>query len=490
MSNSKPHFINGKWISSKGQSIVSFNPASDLIVWEGSEATSKEINTAVDAAKNALSKWAELPLKKRIKHLEAFGKILARNKEDLAYAISQETGKPLWDSKTEVTAMINKIPISIEAYGFRCPELLKQLPQGMSITRHRPHGIMAVFGPFNFPGHLPNGHIVPALLAGNTIVFKPSELTPHVAELIVKYWQESKLPEGVLNLVQGGHETGKLLSTHPDIDGLLFTGSWNTGRHLADLFSIHPHKILALEMGGNNPLVIGSISDTKTAAYLTVQSAFLSSGQRCTCARRLVVPTGKKGDAFLEELLSMVKSIRVGAFTDDPEPFMGPVVSKDVAAMILQRQQELLDMGGDALLELTRLKRGLPFLSPGIIDVTDIPNRPDEEIFGPLLQVIRVRNFKAALEEANNTKYGLIAGLLSDKKEEFKEFYKNVRAGVINWNTQLTGATSAAPFGGLGKSGNNRPSGFYSADYCAYPVASLEAQKITMPKTISPGISR
>lgn len=488
MKKNRPHFINGKWVQGKGKVFASFDPSTECIVWEGSEASSQEVNAAVDSAKSALEKWSELTVKKRIKFLEAFKGALAKNKESLSTAISQETGKPLWDSKGEVDAMINKVAISIDAYAARCPELSKQLPHGMSITRHRPHGLMAVLGPFNFPGHLPNGHIIPALLAGNTVVFKPSELTPYVAELTIRCWQEAQLPSGVINLVQGAHETGKLLSAHPDIDGLLFTGSWITGQRFAEQFSIYPHKILALEMGGNNPLVIGTISDFKAAAYMTVQSAFLSSGQRCTCARRLIVPIGKKGDAFLKELLKMIKSIRVGAYNDKPEPFMGPVVSIAAADALVEKQQELFDLGARPLLTMSRLSRGASFLTPGLIDVTRIENKPDGEIFGPLLQVVRVKNFRSAIEEANNTKYGLAAGILSDKKEEYLEFYRGVRAGIVNWNAQLTGASSAAPFGGVRKSGNNRPSAFYAADYCAYPVASIEAGALAMPKTFTPGL--
>jgi succinylglutamic semialdehyde dehydrogenase len=289
-------------------------------------------------------------------------------------------------------------------------------------------------------------------------------------------------------LVQGGKNTGKLVATHPEVDGLLFTGSWQTGSRLAEQFAKFPQKILALEMGGNNPLVISSISDVTTAAYLTVLYAFLSSGQRCTCARRLIIVSNKQNDAFLEKLLYMTKSIVVGAYDDIPEPFMGPVVSSSAAEKLIDQQQELLNLGGKPLLAMSRLKRGPTYLTPGIIDMTNM-QRPDEEIFGPLLQVIRVKNFKEAIAEANRTAYGLTAGLFSDSEKEYREFYAQVKAGVINWNMQLTGASSGAPFGGIGKSGNHRPSALYAADYCAYPVASLENPVLQVPNNITPGIS-
>jgi succinylglutamic semialdehyde dehydrogenase len=487
MNTNKSHFINGQWTEGKGLQFLAYNPATGIETWAGNEAAADEVQAAVTAAKTAFPAWSNLSVEERIGYLESFRNFLNQSKDALAEAISMEVGKPLWESKAEVAAMIGKIALSIEAYGVRCPEMIKPQAKGMSITRHRPHGVMAVFGPFNFPGHLPNGHIIPALLAGNTIVFKPSELTPLIAEFTTECWAASGLPEGVFNLVQGGRETGKLLAESA-IDGLLFTGSWRTGSVLAELFAPAPEKILALEMGGNNPYVVSNVEELKTAAYLTIQSAFLTSGQRCTCARRLIVPKGEKGDSFLEELVAMSQQIRIGAYTDVPEPFMGPVISEQAAEHLINKQNQWLTAGAGSLLLLSRSTQGNTFVTPGIIDVTSVANRPDEEVFGPLLQVIRVPDFTAAIEEANRTKYGLAAGLLSDSKEEYRLFNSQVRAGVINWNTPLTGASSAAPFGGIGQSGNFRPSAFYAADYCAYPIASLEKEKIEMPETISPGI--
>ncbi len=487
MKQARSHYIEGKWVQGSGAAFASFNPATESIVWEGQEAEKQEIDAAVEASKSAFQVWSNLTFKERAKILEAFRAIVIKKTPELAIAISEETGKPLWESKNEVASMANKVPISIEAYQVRCHDLMKPQRNGISITRHKPHGVMTVFGPFNFPAHLPNGHIVPALLAGNTIVFKPSELTPRVAELTIKCWEKCGLPPGVLNLVQGGQNTGKLLAAHPGIDGLLFTGSRKAGQWLASQFAMHPEKIIALEMGGNNPFVIGSVTDQKAAAYLTIQSAYLTSGQRCTCARRLIVPRGKRGDAFLHELTSMVKTIKIGAYTEQPESFMGPVVSIAAAEALISKQEDLLNAGGQPLLALSQLPQGRAFLSPGLIDMTKA-ERVDEEIFGPLLQLVRVKNFEEAIAEANNTEYGLAAGLLSDKIEEYEAFFKGVRAGVINWNTSLTGASSATPFGGIKKSGNNRPSAFYAADYCAYPVASLEASTIAMPLTTTPGI--
>ena len=467
---------------------ASTNPATGEIVWQGKAADKQAIDSAIADASQAFPKWSSLPLSTRIKHLETYRDTLNRSKDKLAEAISKETGKPLWESQSEVIAMVNKVDISIDAFHNRCPEITKKQAAATSITRHKPHGVIAVFGPYNFPGHLPNGHIVPALLAGNTVVFKPSELTPLVGELTLEIWKESGIPTDVLTLLQGGRETGQQIAEHPKINGLFLTGSWNTGKILLQQFAHQPEKILALEMGGNNPFIVHEVSDLAGAAYLTIQSAYLTSGQRCTCARRLIIPKGAEGDQFIHELTEMTKKIRVGPYTDSPEPFMGPVVSHATAQKLLDAQARLKKQGGKSLLEMKLLKEGTGFLSPGLMDVSEIPQRMDEEFFGPFLQIIRVPDFNAALTEANYTAYGLAAGLLSDKKENYEAFYRKIKAGIVNWNSPLTGASSAAPFGGVGHSGNFRPSAYYAADYCSYPVASLENQTVIMPAKLSPGI--
>lgn len=468
--------------------LISRNPATNEIVWKGHASSEVEVNTAVLSAKSAFTSWSKLAVIERIRYIKAFQEKLKASQDILAEAISKETGKPLWESISEVNSMASKVDISIDAYSVRCAEMLSNNPGGQSITRHRPHGAVAVFGPFNFPGHLPNGHIVPALLAGNTVIFKPSEMTPLVAEITGHLWCIAGLPKGVINIVQGGRDTGALLALHPDIDGLFFTGSWATGKLFSEKFAERPEKILALEMGGNNPLVVTQIADLKAAAYLTILSAYLTAGQRCSCARRLIVLEGPQGDAFLTLLQEMISGIKIGAFDEKPEPFMGPVISSAAAQKILAAQDILKKQGGHSLIEMRQLKEGLPFLSPGLMDVTGLANRRDEEIFGPFLQLIRVPDFDAAIEEANRTEYGLTAGLLSDRHHEYEEFYQRVRAGVINWNAQLTGASSAAPFGGIKKSGNHRPSAYYAADYCSYPVASIESKKVSMPSSVLPGI--
>ncbi|GLK89412.1 succinylglutamate-semialdehyde dehydrogenase [Pseudomonas turukhanskensis] len=483
------HYIAGAWQAGAGEALESLNPVTQAVVWSANAATAAQVDAAVQAAREAFPAWARLSLDERIAVLERFAATLKTRSDELARTIGEETGKPLWESATEVTSMVNKVAISVQSYRERTGEKSGPLADATAVLRHKPHGVVAVFGPYNFPGHLPNGHIVPALLAGNAVVFKPSELTPKVAELTVQCWIEAGLPAGVLNLVQGGRDTGVALAAHGGIDGLFFTGSSRTGNLLHQQFAGRPDKILALEMGGNNPLVVEEVKDLDAAVYTIIQSAFISAGQRCTCARRLLVPQGEWGDALLARLVAVAATIQVGAFDAQPAPFMGSVISLDAARHLLKAQAHLLSTGATALLAMSQPLENAALLTPGILDVTAVAERPDEEFFGPLLQVIRYADFAAAIREANNTQYGLAAGLLSDSAERYQQFWLESRAGIVNWNKQLTGAASSAPFGGVGASGNHRASAYYAADYCAYPVASLESESLSLPATLTPGVS-
>ncbi|NVK41998.1 MAG: succinylglutamate-semialdehyde dehydrogenase [Oceanospirillaceae bacterium] len=481
-------FINGEWLAGTGEPLESRNPATADLLWQGNAATADQIDAAVSAARNAFEGWADRTFAERADLCRRFAERLGERKEALADAIGRETGKPMWEARTEIAAMIGKVEISIRAHDERTGSRESEVAGGRAVLRHRPHGVVAVFGPYNFPGHLPNGHIVPALLAGNCVLFKPSELTPLVAELTLECWEAAGLPAGVLNLVQGEKDTGIALAGHPGIDGLFFTGSSQTGELLHRQFGGHPGKILALEMGGNNPLLIGEISDIPAAVHETIQSAYISAGQRCTCARRLLVPQGEAGDRFVEALVRAIRGIKVGRHDAEPQPFMGSLVSEKAADQLLAARGRLLELGAKDVVELRKLEAGTGLLSPGLLDVSDIADLPDEEYFGPLLQLIRYSDFDAAINEANNTRYGLSAGLLSDSHDQYQRFVRRIRAGIVNWNKQTTGASSAAPFGGIGASGNHRASAYYAADYCAYPVAGIEADKVQLPATLAPGL--
>lgn len=481
-------WISGEWVTGEGEAMVSLSPVDNNEVWHGDMASAAQVEQAVTAARKAFPLWKKLIIEQREAIVLKFGELLKENSEEIARIISEETGKPFWETKTEAGAMVGKLAISIRSYHERTGFKQREAAGNSIVLRHRPLGVMAVFGPYNFPGHLPNGHIVPALLAGNTVVFKPSEQTPWIGEFVMKLWQQAGLPAGVLNLVQGARATGEALAGSKGLDGLLFTGSANTGHILHRQFAGQPGKMLALEMGGNNPMVISdAFGEVEATVYTIVQSAFISAGQRCTCARRLYVAEGSKGDQLLNRLIEVTKQLKVDQPFADPQPFMGPQISLVAAESIITAQSELQHLGGESLIEAKIISGAL--VSPGIIDVTAIRDLPDEEYFGPLLQVIRYSGLEKAVELANDTRYGLSAGLVSTDDEEWEYFVEHIRAGIVNRNRQLTGASGDAPFGGPGASGNLKPSAYYAADYCAYPMASMEGAETELPATLSPGIT-
>jgi succinylglutamic semialdehyde dehydrogenase len=455
--------------------LISTEPATGAVLWKGPHG---DVDAEVAIARQSWAEWAARPLTVRVETLRRFANTVRARAEKFADLIARETGKPLWEAATEVESVINKVDISISAYSERTSQRRLEGALGArSALRHKPHGVLAVLGPFNFPAHLPNGHIVPALIAGNAVVFKPSEKTPATGAYLVDCFHAAGVPEGVIRVLVGGPDEGRKLAAHPGIDGLLFTGSAQAGLSLHRQFAETPNKILALELGGNNPLVVWDTPDVHAAAVVAVQSAYMSAGQRCTAARRLIVRDGAH-EPLLQEICKLIDRLIIAEPHSLPAPFMGPVIDNDSAERVQEGFLDLVLKGGRAIKHMDRPLPNRPFLSPALIDVTTVANRPDAEIFGPVLQVIRVPDFDAAIVEANATRFGLSASLVGGSPELYDRFWANVRAGVINWNRPTNGAPSNAPFGGVGLSGNHRPSAYYAADYCAYPVVSSEAEQV------------
>ena len=447
-------------------------PATGDIVWEGAAASASEVHAAVAAARKAFADWSLTSFDHRAQIAQKYAEHVREKSEDIALAISRDMGKPFWEARTEAGAMANKVAVSIQSYEDRTPTRITDTTR----LAHRPHGVMAVFGPFNFPGHLPNGHIIPSLLAGNTVVFKPSELTPQVADIMASCWTEAGLPDGVLNIVQGAQETGAAL-LDADIDGLLFTGSAATGTFFHKHFAGRPEVILALEMGGNNPLIIQEPVDVSAAADLAFMSGFITAGQRCTCARRLILPTGGFGDAVIDALQAKIAAVKIGRWDID-DIFIGPVVSTQAAEQAIKFEADIISRGGRSL---TALDRDGAFLRPGLIDVTGV-DVPDEELFAPVLQIIRTPDLDAAIATANDTRFGLASGLICEDESVWDFARPRLRAGIVNWNKPTTGAASTLPFGGPGLSGNHRPAAYYAADYCAWPQAGQVSETAVGPK--------
>lgn len=456
------------------ETLTSYDPASGEQLWSASHT---DVAAAVSRARKAWPSWAALAIGTRIEITRRFANEVRKRSEEFALLIAREAGKPLWEARTEVDAVVGKVDVSVTAYAERTGKKRRDSAlQGASALRHKPHGVMAVLGPYNFPAHLPNGHIIPALIAGNAVLFKPSEKTPACGEMLVKCLYAAGLPDDVVQLVVGGPEEGKELVAHPGVDGVLFTGAAQTGIAINRRLAANPGKIVALEMGGNNPLVVIDTPKIEDAAVLVAQSAFTTAGQRCTAARRLIVKESMYDD-LMSALIPLTRKLIVGEPLGEPQPFMGPVIDLPTAEALNDSFVTLVTAGGKALLPMRQPMANKPFLTPGIIDTTAIPDRPDIELFGPILQVIKVADLDAGIAEANNTRFGLSASLIGGSPDDYGRFWANIRAGIINWNRPTNGASSDAPFGGIGLSGNHRPAAYYAADYCAYPVASTEMEQ-------------
>jgi len=471
------------------QKLESINPATEQVIWSGNMSNDSEITEAIKLAKNSQMIWDDLGLENRKEIISKFAQLIKENADEAARIISEENGKPLWEARTEVNSLINKVQAVFDAYDERANSRSKEVNGRLSVTRFRPHGVMAVLGPFNFPMSMPNSHIMPALLAGNAVIFKPSERVPRSAEYYVDLWLKAGVPVDVLQIVHGDKDVGDYLISQSGVNGVLFIGSRQAGVEIKRKFVESSDKICALEMGGNSPLIIWDYTDVRVAIHIAIQSGYLSSGQRCSSARRVIV-NREISDEFVPLLKNAINNIVIGKqFDTDPVPFMGPLIDKTAVKHFLADYDGLLAKGGKVIVPAEPIPSlGANFVKPGLVDVTGITVE-DKEIFGPLLQLTLVDSLEQAITEANATQFGLAAGIVSKSKDVFDLFFKGTKAGIINWNQPLTGATTAAPFGGAKASGNYRPAGYLSVDYCSYACASIEDSNPAVPAKLSPGLT-
>ena len=461
-----------------GDAIQSVNPASpDDVVFE-SPTRRGDVADAVAAARAALPAWSGRSLEERVAVLRRWQALTKANADRIADLIVLEMGKVRGECLFEANALGGKVDITLG------PESLSRVtdytvPVNDSRDgdcRFKPHGVMAVIGPFNFPAHLPNGHWVPALLTGNTIVFKPSDKTPATGQLLAELMQqaldESGAPKGVFNMVQGAADVASTLTADPGIDGILFTGSWPVGRRILEANLDHPGRIVALELGGSNPAVVMPDAHLRQAVIECARAAFATTGQRCTCTRRIIVHEAI-ADTFIPAFCRTASNLLVGPGDSTDPVFMGPLVTEASAREALEFQSGLVEAGGSVLVQATSLDRPGHFVTPGVVQVDRFTVENDTECFGPIAQIAIVKDLDEAIEQSNATRYGLAASLFSAERATFDRYFAEVRSGCINWNTGTAGASSKLPFGGLGHSGNHRPAGAFSVDYCAYPVASM-----------------
>lgn len=452
------------------------------------------IQMACKAAKKAFPAWTRLTQTERMHYLNKLKEILIQKKEDMALAIARDTGKPLWESLTEASALISKIDITLNhSIKLVTSELVPQaLPSVDGHIRYKGRGAMAVLGPFNFPAHLPNGHIIPALLMGNTIVFKPSEQTPYVGQFYAQCFLAAGFPAGVFNMVQGDGESGRQLAINEDVDGVLFTGSYEVGLRIKQETLTHYWKLLALEMGGKNATVIWEDADLDKATYETLIGSYLSAGQRCSGTSRIFVHK-KVAEPFIERFYQMAKKLTIGHYQDNP--FMGPLINEGAVEKYLRFQEIANRENCESLMRgkvLENTTHPGHYVTPSIHLVKEHnPNSVYQktEIFGPNVGIYQVDDFEQTTHMVNSTGFGLVAALFTKNRSLYEKALIDYRVGLLNLNRTTNGASSKLPFGGLGKSGNDRPSAHFAIQYCSVPIASLEDNTDFDPKSIMPGIT-
>ncbi|MGQ0698649.1 MAG: succinylglutamate-semialdehyde dehydrogenase [Panacagrimonas sp.] len=483
-------YLDGAWVEGVGDPFASVEPTNGDEVWAGPAAGSTDVDQAMDAAFDALEAWADCSVEARDVPVQKFAAALARQQNELATTVCRETGMPPWQARAEVSALLARVDHAAQAHRARTGTTAITDGERQHLIWHRPHGVVAVLSPFSSPVALPGSRILAALLAGNCVLFKPSEQMPLIAEHLVRLWHEAAIPKGVLQLLQGDRDTGELIAARADLDALHFAGTARNGEVLAKQFTTTPGRLLSLAMGGNNPIIVGApLSDPDAVLHLVLDAAFRHSGQHCQSARRLFVPRNAQGDALVASLVDAIPKLGIAPWDAGAEPFMGPLISVKAADNLLAAQTRLMALGARALLECRRLKLGRAFLSPGLLDCSELNRVPDEELYGPLLKLIRYEKFEDALDMANDTRFGLGASLLSEDDVQWKRFRLRIRAGIVNRNRSTLEVSESAPLGGIGASGNHRPGGLYAADSCAYPVATTETGRCTLPSDPPPGVS-
>jgi len=495
-------FVGGAWVPIPGEALVSRSPARPAQVVYSCVPVPGHVDAAVRAARRALPAWSALGREARFAVLRRYAAICKQHQQQMADLLCDEIGKVMWECKGEASILAGKVDITLDAAPEGGLARVSDFEIKLSETRSghclfRPHGVVGVLGPFNFPAHLPNGHIVPALAMGNTVVFKPSDKAPGVGELLVRWFDRAIVEEfgvdaarfaGVINLVQGKADVAGLLVRHEGLDAIAFTGSWPVARKIAEANLDRPGRVLAFELGGNNPAIVMPGADLKLAAIEVVRSAFNTTGQRCTCTRRLIVD-----EAVADKLVPLVCKVASNLIVGDPRAshpvFMGPINSEPSRQAVLEYQRRCEGNSARVLLRSSAIDtpEGGYYISPCVVEVpgfviSEAEDEPgaDVEVFGPLLRVKVVRGLDEALAQAGATRYGLAASIFTPDAHAQRRFLHEVRAGCLNVNTGTAGASSKLPFGGLGLSGNHRPAGSFALDYCAYPVASMVERSVAI----------
>ncbi len=495
----KGNYINGKFISTNDRigSLVSKSPADLSDSFGMFPYDFKSVDEAVDAARTAFGSWRRTKFEERAALLLKYKETLKKKEERLADVIAREVGKPLWEAKQEVAAMINKVDVTL-ADGMKLvasQEVPAILENTFGLFEHRPHGVFAVLGPFNFPGHLANGHIVPALATGNTVIFKPSEKSPAVGQIMAESFHEAGFPAGVFNLVQGEREVGRRLAVNENVDGVLFTGSYEVGLKIKQDTIQQYWKLLALEMGGKNSAIVAEDANLDWAVYETLTGAFMTAGQRCSSTSRILVHKNLF-DQFVEKFHARAKAFTIGHPLENP--FMGPIIDESAIEKYLKFLGIASREGCEVIMRGKRIEKEHKgfYVTPSIclvrsntIATVKKSVYQQTEIFGPNVAIYSYETEEEAIALANATQHGLVASVFTSDRTKYKKIAEDLRVGLINWNRSTVGASSRLPFGGLKRSGNHFPTAVTATTYCTYPIASLEVAEPKSIGTTAPGLN-
>lgn len=469
----KGQYIYGKFHpsdlkSSKGISHISPSDFDDEI-FSRPKNDSIPLDFVFEKGQEAYSSWTRMSVKERVKKLRPLKQIIEQNKVQLSQIISRETGKALWESEGEVKALIGKVNFVLGEGLSRIEE--KVIPQAQGRIRFKSRGLLIVIGPFNFPMHLAFGQILPALVSGNTVIFKPSEKTPASGQKLTECFHKLNLPPGVFQMLQGGAKLSKQLCTHSLGNGVLFTGSFKVGQKIKESLVKDYSKILVLEMGGYNSTLIWDGSDRKQALSETLKGCFWTSGQRCSSTSQLIL-NKKISKDFIKDFVRLTKTVSVDHWSKNP--FMGALIDESAVKRFFDFQNEIKRRGGKILLEGKRLKdkKGY-YISPGIyqMDFDENSSFGKQETFTPQLVIYESSDLNQAMEMINHSEYGLSLSVFAKDKKVREEIFHSAKVGLVNYNLSSVGASGYLPFGGLGKSGNDRPAGAFAFDFCVTPLA-------------------
>lgn len=460
----------------------------DMHLWDA-PVFHDHIEAVIESSLKGFETWRKLSHEERIGYLKKYQEIVRARKDEIALALALEVGKPLWEAKTEAAALDSKVTVTItDSY-----ERIKQktisdvMPKIDGHAIQKPLGPCFVIGPFNFPCHLANGQILAALLAGNSIIFKPSEKTIYSAQLMIECFHQAGFPEGVINYINGTGVTASKITSDKRIKGIFFTGSRAVGLKILDTTYRDLNKLVALELGGKNSTIIHHDTNISHALPELLRACFLTTGQRCTSTSMILVHR-KIEQEFINQFKAVTEKIMVGHPTkSQPDPFMGPLIDEHAEKLYFDFCQAGRTEGAEEIVAPRKLDIGYEgyYVSPSI-HYAKKPNLKgkfiQEEIFGPNCFFVPYDDIEEAISIANSTDYGLAASVFTRDADIYNLCLRDIDAGLINLNRSTVGATARLPFGGLKNSGNHRPAAVSMIDHCVGTVASLETLDDTSSK--------